>query len=340
MKKIIILIICLFLLTGCYDYQELNDINIIDGISIDYKDDEYIVTLEMIKSSKDESGNSITTNTITEKDKILANAFNKVINNSSKKAYFKHVDLLLLSKSVAKKGIDDIVDYMIRDVSMSSTFFTVITDNPEDIFNIKIENDSPSKLVVDTITANVNPNSIDNIDIIASNIVNRRIDIALPYIEKVEENIKVEKIAYFKDSKMIDTYDNNIYNLIMLKSNTIDFSNENNVINIYKSEIKYEISKNKIKININGFGKVKKVNKDLNLEEKDSYELVEKAINKKIKEEVEDFLKTTLDNDSDLLGLKDKYYKKYGKEKNYLPYEVDVKITLNRNGAIYGAIHD
>jgi len=49
MKKILLLFICLFLTTACYDYQELSDMNIVNGIGVDFKDDEYIVNLEMVK---------------------------------------------------------------------------------------------------------------------------------------------------------------------------------------------------------------------------------------------------------------------------------------------------
>jgi hypothetical protein len=50
MKKIILLIV-IILLGGCYDYRELNDMAIVDGILIDYVDYEYKVYLNVIKSN-------------------------------------------------------------------------------------------------------------------------------------------------------------------------------------------------------------------------------------------------------------------------------------------------
>ena len=38
MKKIWIILILPFFLTGCYDYQELNNRAVIAGIAIDYKE--------------------------------------------------------------------------------------------------------------------------------------------------------------------------------------------------------------------------------------------------------------------------------------------------------------
>ena len=41
MKKIILSFVILFLLTGCWDYNELNNYSIVSGVSIDKSGDEY-----------------------------------------------------------------------------------------------------------------------------------------------------------------------------------------------------------------------------------------------------------------------------------------------------------
>ena len=52
MKKIIILI-CIFLLTGCSDYVEINDLALISGIAIDYEDNLYKLTTQIIENDKE-----------------------------------------------------------------------------------------------------------------------------------------------------------------------------------------------------------------------------------------------------------------------------------------------
>ena len=52
MKRILIIVSLVLLLCGCYDYRELNDMSIVTGIGIDYKDNKYIVSLEVTKSIK------------------------------------------------------------------------------------------------------------------------------------------------------------------------------------------------------------------------------------------------------------------------------------------------
>jgi len=181
---------------------------------------------------------------------------------------------------------------------------------------------------------------IDNIDLIVSNIVNERRDIALPYIELEDKNVTIDQIACFKKAKMVDKMSNKIYNFLLLKGDNLDFDKDDNVINIYKKDIHYDIKKDKIVINIKGMGKVKKVNPDISLEESKSYKMIEEQINEAIYEEVMEFLKNSLEKESDLVGFKDLYYKFFQKEKDNVPYEVNVDIKISRNGAIYETIHD
>ena len=53
MKRIFIIVSLVLVLCGCYDYRELNDMSVVTGIGIDYKDNKYIVSLEVTKSIKD-----------------------------------------------------------------------------------------------------------------------------------------------------------------------------------------------------------------------------------------------------------------------------------------------
>ncbi len=340
MKKILLLFICLFFTTACYDYQELNDMNIVNGIGVDFKDNEYIVNLAMVKSEKSDQSNSTTTNVITASDPVFANAMNKAINNSGKKAYFKHVDLVIIGEELAQKGIEDVVDYILRDVTISSSFFTVVAQNPEELLKTELDNDSISNLIVDTIRFNVDVVQIDNIDLIVSNIANDRKDIALPYITLDDKNVSINDIVYFKKTKMVGKMSNKIYNFLLLKGDNLDFDKDDTVINIYKKDIHYDIKKDKITIDIKGMGKVKKVNADFHLEDSKTYEIIEEQINEQIYDEVMEFLDNSLKADSDLVGLKDLYYKFFQKERENIPYEVNVDIKITRNGAIYETIHD
>ena len=60
MKKILIIILTLLLCTGCYDYKEINDLAIISAIGVDYENDEYVITLEILNDQIDKDSSKIT----------------------------------------------------------------------------------------------------------------------------------------------------------------------------------------------------------------------------------------------------------------------------------------
>ena len=53
MKKTIILILSIFMLYGCYDYVEINNLVIISGMLIDYKDNNYYITSQIIENENE-----------------------------------------------------------------------------------------------------------------------------------------------------------------------------------------------------------------------------------------------------------------------------------------------
>ena len=62
MKKILIIYVLLFYLTGCWNYRELNDYAIVTGMAIDYADNKYEVSLLFSSSKKtDKDQDSIIT---------------------------------------------------------------------------------------------------------------------------------------------------------------------------------------------------------------------------------------------------------------------------------------
>lgn len=339
MKKIILLIIIL-LLSSCYDYQELNDINIISSIGIDYKDNNYEVSLEIVNSEKDGSSTKISTEIVKGTSDNIANAFNKAISASDKEVYMEHLKLLILSDSVAKEGIDNIIDFTIRDIHLTNNFSIVLTNDIEELLNLKVDNDTVSSKIVDMMETMSNKKKIEDIDFIASHLLSQKQDIAFPLVEIVDNDIKIQQIGYFSYDTLIDYLDNKIYNFIILDNNKTNFTSDSNVISIYKKKIKYDITKNNITININGYGEAKEINNKYDLKNKNDYLNIQNTINKQIEEEINDFINNTYNNNSDLLGFKNMYYKKYKTTKDNINIKIIADIKLNKNGTIYEVLHD
>lgn len=339
MKKIMLFIFC-FLLTGCYDYQELNDLSIVSSIAIDYKEEEYIVNLEVIETTKEGSSTKLSSKLIHGSNSNLIEAFNNAMKNTNKKVYMEHIKLLVFSEDMAKKGILPIIDYVIRNTKISSNYRMVVTKDIDKLYNLEIENDIVSNLITDTINYGIEPTNTDNVDIIASYLVTNSKDISIPYVDIDDKSIVIDNVAVFEGDKLLYIDNNRMYEFLILDSNDINFENDGNVVNINKKDIKYEVKSNKIVITISGFGKVMQVNDNINLEIKDSYAILEKLINSKIEDEVTLYLDNTLEKDIDLLGLKNIYYKNTKDKIIDIEYEVKVDIKINQNGGIYEVLHD
>ena len=61
MKNKIIILMLIFLLTGCYGYQELNEKAIVKGISIDFEKNQYVVNY-MVSNANVSNGKNSETN--------------------------------------------------------------------------------------------------------------------------------------------------------------------------------------------------------------------------------------------------------------------------------------
>lgn len=340
MKKIILLISFILILSGCYDYKELNDMSIVSGIGIDFINDEYIVSLEITKSSKDGSSTEIETNVVTGNDSNISNAFNKAMNMTDKEVYLEHVELLIISTELAEYGISDVFDYIVRNTTINSNYFVVIGDNPKELLSTTMENKSMSQVIVDTVSYTQGDTSIDDLDIMASKFITNKEDIALPYVSLDDNSINYSDIVYFNGDKMVGKINNKMYSFLVLDTKDILFTRNNNTIKIYNKKISMEVKDNIIEVNIKVDGQISKINKGVNLKDEDSYGKLEKLMNKEIEEETILFIDTILDNDSDLLGFKNIYYKKYQKNINSFKYKVNVSTTINKNGTIYEVLDD
>lgn len=335
MKKIIVIFVTILFISGCYDYHELNDIDVVNGIAIDYVDDKYEVMLEVVKSDKNKDGNEIKTNVITGKDKVLANAFYEATKKSSGEIYLGHVSLLVISESVAQNGINDVIDYVLRDIRISNDYSILVTNNI-DLFNIDIKDESVSQKVNKIINVALGKNNNVTIDMVGSMLVNDRLDLVIPYLKIEKNNFFINDIVYFNNDKMDGIIDNEIYNFLILDSIDINFNEGNNVVNVYDKDISYNVKKDKIVINIDCYGKIMNLDKKYNLNKKENYGKIENLIGKVIKQKISKFMK----KHKDLIGLNDMYYKKYNKEKNINNYEIKVNLKINKNGAIYEVLND
>lgn len=240
-----ILVLISFILTGCLNYVELNDIGIINVIGIDKNNNGYIININMLTPTTDLLNKSTTYEV---ESKTLEEAFDKLYLLTSKKINLSHLELVMFSKSLEKKDYNNITRFFLNRNDSRNTFPTVIVENYDKnkIFNITA-NDINS--LIETNSKDDGIVSVKTFDELTEDILNLNIS----YIPCIKINDKVEILGYrsiYEESKLLTIKESISYNFLINKISKCNFVDEVINIKIDSSNTKIAINQNKITINI------------------------------------------------------------------------------------------
>ncbi|WP_338555696.1 Ger(x)C family spore germination protein [Paenibacillus sp. KS-LC4] len=133
----------MLLLPGCWDRKEMNDLGIVLAMGIDQgKNNMLSVSFQIVVPSEvaSNSGKSTTTPVTlyqTEAQTIL-DAIHKMSLSSPRNGYISHIRVLVFSEAVARTGIADKLENMLRHPEMRPDFFVMIARHSKaaDILNV------------------------------------------------------------------------------------------------------------------------------------------------------------------------------------------------------------
>ena len=239
MKKMIFIIPIIFLLTGCYNYREINELAIVSGVSIRKVDDEIELTTEVINPKKEQdasSGEEPEFIIYTSRAKSVQEAIRKMIKESPRKMYGAHIEILVIDEGIAyekstlinaklRKHLDDvdILDFFARDPEIRSEF-KVLVGKSDDILKITTPLEKISSENIRNSLENNNKylgfaNVVTYHELI-SNVLNPNIELVLPVLSmkgnvnlgEDKENISntsvkatsiIDGMAIFRNNKLI-----------------------------------------------------------------------------------------------------------------------------------------
>lgn len=352
MKKIIVLIIVILSLTGCYDNIELNDLSIISGVGIDYIDDKYYVTYEILSNTKTIENTTLKSYTISGSGKNISDAFIDANYKTGNKAYFAHLKIIILGRDIFKGHFEGITDYLLRDINIRDEFKVVMASNttPEEILkhnteSIPVVSEFLMKLLQ---TEKYNNNLVvdENFEDIVKKAISKNYDVILNTIAIKDNDIAIDNSIILKESKYQATLskkNSSLYNMLSTNTLAIEFEkkydNKIFTINVNNSKTTIEVTKDKIKISANLVAEVLENNPEFNLKDEDTYKRLNKDFEKVIQKDIIDFIKLLQDEECDIFGFQEIYYKKYRKEnkKLWLTSDIEVKVDLkiNTKGLIF-----
>ncbi len=346
MKKLLIFII-LLTLTGCYNYQELNELAITSGIAIDKEGEEYILSLQVINTEK---GN--TSSDSSEQSKFvmyegrgvnMQEAFRNVSENIPRRVYPSSIQVLIISEDIAYEGIYNILDLYFRKTESGKQFYTLVSKDSKasDILKVITPLETlNSKKIKDNLKIDSNYYGLSEIitfeQMLATYLEpNREISLPSIYIENNKEDsdkidaakssnprtkIKLGPMAVFKDDKMLGYLDKDQSIALSFIKGEISDSlltyecEENKYLSaeLSKLDSKMEIVKNekKVKIEIKSEGSISETQCKMDLEDVKIMNEINEKLNETLTNNLEKAIIEIIDKyNTDIFGFKDLYYK-------------------------------
>lgn len=353
MKRIKFLILLLPLLSGCYNYRELNELGITTAVSIDYKDNNFYVIAEVINPIKQQDASSSNNSPFinyNSSSSSLQDAFRKVVLESPRQLYAAQLEIIVLSEEVVNNHLEEVLEYFARDPE-SRTEIKIIVAKTED---------STKAITLQTLLTSLSSsNIIKSLDlqskvlgmaypVTLNELLNMYID---PYLEVVlpsmtlygnyeigdeKENIttsspkaivKIDGSTITKDNKILgylDLEESKILNLIngKLKETIIKMNYYDGYIIFEPNRIKVsrelDIKNNIIKIDISGYSKTKEIQSNIDLKDPKEVEKLNKALNMELEKKITDTFNSIREKyGTDVFGFQELYYRtnyKYFKE--------------------------
>jgi len=354
LKKIILILTILLTITGCYDYQELNDRAIVSGISIDYENEKFIVNYEILNNQKSEDP-MLKAYMAEGEGSTIVEAFQNASDSISKETYLSHLKVLIIGENAAKEKLRIIADYMLREPYIRNIFAPVIAKNTtakKILQNTTKESPVVSEQIDSLIRNNkYNENISLNVDFdhFMDEYEDERIDPSLTAIELLNEKVTLAGMAILEEGKLkkiLDAEDAAIFNVLDNKSSNhrlnLPCEDQNDgytIINLYNNKnTDIKITENTLKITSNLKAGVIKDSCGYDFREGQIYEELGSKYAEILKKEYESFWNKITKEGADVLGIRKKYYQSKRKElENWqnLKLETEIEIKINKNGKTF-----
>lgn len=352
MKKILIIILTLLLCTGCFDYKEINDLAIINAIGVDYENDEYVITLEILNDQIDKDSSKITSYTKVGRGKNLTSAIENAADKLSKQLIFNHIKLMILSKSIIEEKFENIIDLFLRNTYFRENFYVISAtkNKPETLLN-HTTNEAPiaSTAITDTLESirySSNTNVLKKFDEIVEEVITYGIDTCFSNITLKDNEFIVDGMSIFNNYSYKSNLSNEyvkIYNLLIdnfdRPTYTINYDNLSFTTAINNGKINTEIKSGTINATGNLMGRIIDNDPKFNIRDPKNLERIDNDFTNLLNKKISEFIKVLQDNNSDILGITRNYYKKTRtKDKDYwlkLDIKSNIKFNINKKGLIY-----
>lgn len=332
-------------MTGCHNYNELEDLAICTAMAIDVEDNNYKVSYMIANSKKiDVSSKEGEAQTIIYSGvgETLDKAINEISLISPKIVYIGHLGIIVISDELARNGVKNVLDYLLRVPESRKSFKILLTNGNKALDVLKILSPLetfPSRNILSNIQSSMTLQSFSKITDYNDFIGVLLDDGVDPYLSSIsvvgdiEEGsksssleqtvpnsyLKVNTIGLFKDDKLmafsndeedlgINFISNNIKQTLLYityDDNIVNFNIDSSTTNV---KVDYE-NNYKVTIEIKSEASINEILSNANLED----EKVIREMEDKAEEKIKNLVKMAFDlakkNETDIFGIGNMIYK-------------------------------
>lgn len=347
-NKIILSIIMLLTLTGCWNYRELNQLAIATAMAVDLNEEgNYEVSILISNAKKTQvSSKEGESQTIVYSDsgRTITEAIRNINLKIPKEVYVGHLSVIVINDKIAKNGMYPILDYFLREPESVKRFFLIIAkdNSAKDILSILSPLEAfPSQNIYYNIKVSTDSQAISP-SITYSKFVETMIKKgAEPFLPTIilegdaEEGkdsdsldksnpstiLKLDTVAIFKDDKLLGYADidesrgiNFIDGKVTNTSNTFTYNESYITLNLanIKVDRKLEFIDNKpvITINFKSTAAIREIMNNVDLNDINVIKEIEKLNEESIKETIQKGIDIVQkEYNSDIFGFGNMIYK-------------------------------
>ena len=346
MKKILIIFVLLFI-TGCWNYQELNEYAIVTGIAIDDNEGQYEISL-LLSNGKKKEEEKAQIKVYSSTGKTINEAMKNISLTMPKKIYLNHLAIIIISDLVAQKGISPVLDYFLREPQTYQNFNVIFSKNTKakDILSIiNPLSDYPSQNINNIIKINEKEQgriTDSKLNYIIDSIISKGKNPVINSIilignkeqgtKKEEQDnsltnsyTKLDTLGIFKDDRLVGWASiNESIGINMLKNDLkqlyLDIPCKDNhiIITTNNYKLKNEIKKNRINVFITLNGNISEVGCNVDLNDKSTIEMIESKVTNLLLSYTSDAIDKAKQLETDIFGYGNLIYKKYPRYFNSL----------------------
>ncbi len=248
MRKIgILLLLCLFFLTGC-NYTELNELGIVDSMAISKEENRYKVTFHMKTTKKEEESEQVLESIGKSLKESIQNAYLK----SHKQVYLSHLETLFLNETITEQDLKELTTYFTENKEIRNNFL-VLCLKKENMYELYQQKDFTSQ-VVDLIKINRKEYGLVSeytFEDFLKDYYNPLTIPIFPVLHFTEGQVVLDTLGYFKETiQELEKEESKAYHLLNQKGTSLMIGEEQ----IENITVLKQVNKQTITFNILGDG--------------------------------------------------------------------------------------